>query len=209
MKTCYIFGAAEGKPQNFTHENGDLIIAADAGFLKLKNIGATPDITVGDFDSLKEIPDCKKIIRHPVRKNDTDTMLAVKTGLSLGFRRFVIYGGTGGRLDHTLSNLQTLAFIAENGGKGYLCGDSFTATAVKNSSIGFLSSASGNISVFSATSKCRGVYITGLSYPLQNAVLDYSFPLGVSNEFTGEESEIKITNGTAIIIWSGGLDILK
>lgn len=205
MKTCYIFAACEGEPQNFTPEENDLIIAADAGFLKLKKYGITPHIILGDFDSMKEIPQNGEIIKHPVRKDDTDTLLAVKTGFERGYTRFVIYGGTGGRLDHTLANLQTLSFIATNGGIGFLCGNDFTATALTNKSISFSEKAKGNISLFSATDKCE-ISIDGLLYSLNRATVTHDFPIGVSNEFVGEESKITVHNGTAIIIWSGGLE---
>ena len=209
MKTCYIFSAAEGLPENFTYDQNDLIIAADAGFLHLRNMGVKPDICVGDFDSLGSMPDCERIVRHPVRKDDTDTMLAVKTGLDEGFERFVLYGCAGGRFDHSLANLQALAFIAERGGKGFLCGEDFTAAAIKNGSISFKKIASGTISVFSAVTECREVFITGLLYNLENARLGFDFPLGVSNEFTGEKSVIRIGDGTAYVIWSGDLSFLE
>lgn len=204
MKTCYIFAACEGEPKTFSPKRDDLIIAADAGFLKLEKYKIRPHIVLGDFDSLKEIPDCDEIIKHPARKDDTDTLLAVKVGFERGFSRFVIYGGTGGRLDHTIANLQTLNFIAEKGGQGFLCGSDFTATALKDSSVQFTDKAKGNISVFSVTNECE-VTIKGLLYPLKNKKLTPNFPLGVSNEFIGEKAEIKITKGTALIIWSGEL----
>ena len=208
MNTCYIFSAAEGLPEKFSPSRNDLIIAADAGFLHLKNIWVKPDICVGDFDSLGSVPDCRKIIRHPVRKDDTDTMLAVKTGFENGFRRFVLYGCAGGRFDHSLANLQTLAFIASQGGAGFLCGNDFTAAGIKNGSISFKNSARGTVSVFSAVTECRGVCMTGLLYNLENARLSFDFPLGVSNEFTGEKSVITITEGTAYVIWSGDLSFI-
>jgi len=207
MKICYIFAAAEGEPKNFAPKKDDLVIAADAGFLKLEQYGVSPHIVLGDFDSMQEIPEANEIIRHPVKKDDTDTMLAVKTGFERGYKLFVIYGGTGGRLDHTLANLQTLSFIASKGGTGFLCGDDFTATALRDSTIHFSEKATGNISVFSATSECE-VSIKGLLYNLENKTLTHSFPLGVSNEFIGEKSEISISGGTAFILWSENLEFL-
>lgn len=205
MKTCYIFAAAEGEPESFTPSKEDLVIAADAGYLKLKKIGYMPHIAVGDFDSLGEIANCPEIIKHPVMKDDTDTLLAVKTGLERGYKRFVLYGCAGKRLDHTLANLQTLNFIASKGGTGFLCGKDFTATALTNNTIQFSEKAKGNISVFSQTDQCA-VSINGLLYPLKNKTVTFDFPLGVSNEFTGSASEITVTNGTALIIWSGDLN---
>ena len=208
MNTCYIFGAADGLPERFDREDSDLVIAADAGIRFLEKLNILPDIAVGDFDSLGFIPDCKEVIQHPVMKDDTDTMLAVKTGFERGFKRFVIYGGAGGRPDHTYANYQTLCYISTRGGKGFLCFNGYTATAVRDGSVSFANGASGNISVFSASGKISGVTLKGLLYELQNSVLDFDFPLGVSNEFIGENAEITVLNGTAIVIWSGGINDL-
>ena len=200
MKTCYIFGSALGFPESFNPKDGDLVIGADGGYLKLESLGITPHLTVGDFDSLREIPKNCEIIKHPVKKDDTDTMLAVKIGFERGYTNFCLCGCAGKRLDHTLANIQTLSFIAEKGGKGYIFGDDFVATAVKENSISFPKNQKGNISVFSATDRCE-VSITGLLYPLEKAEITYDFPLGVSNSFIGENAEITIHKGTAIIIW--------
>lgn len=200
MKTCYIFGAALGLPESFNPSADDLIIAADAGYLKLKELGVTPHITVGDFDSLENIPTDTEIIKHPVRKNDTDTLLAVKIGLDKGYKRFCLYGCAGGRLDHTLANLQTLSFIASNKACGYLKGEDFTATALKDSSLEFSSEKKGDISVFSATDECE-ISIDGLLYTLNHEKITFIFPLGVSNEFIGKKAKITVHKGTAIIIW--------
>jgi len=209
MKTCYIFGAAEGLPENFTKQNGDLLIAADAGLLHLERLNISPEIILGDFDSLGNVPQCGEVIQHPVKKDDTDTMLAVKTGFERGYKNFVLYGCTGKRLDHTLANLQTLNYIAEKGGNGYLCGDGFTATALKNGKINFTEKAKGNISVFSSVTKSKGVNIKGLLYELKDAEIEFNFPLGVSNEFIGKPSEIEVKDGTVIIIWSGDTKLIK
>lgn len=205
---CYIFGAAEGMPSSFVKNNGDLVIAADAGYERLLRYGTLPDIAVGDFDSLGYVPECSEIIKHPVRKDDTDTVLAVKTGLERGYKRFVIYGGVGGRTDHTIANLQTLSYLSNRGAVGFLCGNGVTYTAVTNSSLRFKPCPRGTVSVFSATSVCEGVYISGLSYELTDAVLNFDFPLGVSNEFCGKASEIGVKSGTLTVCWSGNLDLV-
>lgn len=200
MKTCYIFGSALGFPKDFKPQEGDLVIGADAGYLKLESLGLTPHLTVGDFNSLGVIPQNCEIIKHPVKKDDTDTMLAVKIGYDRGYRNFCLCGCAGKRLDHTLANLQTLSYIAEKGGKAYLIGDDYIASAIKEDTISFNDSQKGNISVFSATDCCE-VSITGLLYPVDRAKVTYDFPLGVSNSFIGKKAEITIHKGTAIIIW--------
>ena len=169
MKTCYIFSAADGLPKNFEKQKDDIIIAADAGYNHLLKLNIKPDIVLGDFDSLGFVPENIEIIKHPVKKDDTDTLLAVKTGLERGFSRFVLYGAVGGRLDHTIANVQTLNFIAENGGIGFICGDSFVVTSIKNSKIVLNPLNSGNVSIFSATENSKGVSVKGLLYELENA----------------------------------------
>ena len=51
---------------------------------------------------------CPDIIHVPVEKDDTDTLLCLKYGMELGYREFLMIGGIGGRLDHTMANIQTL-----------------------------------------------------------------------------------------------------
>lgn len=209
METCYIFGAAEGLPIGFSKKEGDLVIAADGGFSFLQKSNIQFDILLGDFDSLGYVPEFDgKIIKHPVKKDDTDTMLAVKTGMEMGYKRFVLYGCTGKRLDHTLANLQTLSYIANNGGTGFLMGDGFTAIAIKNQSLGFKATAQGTVSVFSTTERAEQVDIKGMLYELDGAQISYDFPLGVSNEFIGKESEISVGKGIVTVLWSGDLNDL-
>ena len=208
MSICYIFGAADGLPDKFIKRDGDIVIAADSGINHLEKLGATPDIAVGDFDSLGFVPDCVEVIRHPVMKDDTDTMLAVKTGIERGYTEFVIYGGVGGRPDHTFANYQTLCYISRRGGKGFLCFNGYTACCITNSKINF-SGGDGTVSVFAMSGKALGVTLEGVLYPLENAELDYSFPLGVSNEFTESPAEIGVTSGTLLIIWQGGRELAE
>ncbi len=208
MKTCYIFGAAEGLPQKLKTEKDDLVIAADAGFKHLKKLDIAPDIIIGDFDSLGFIPEGKEIITHPERKDDTDTLLAIKIGFKRGYNCFVLYGCSGKRLDHTFANLQALTFVANNGGIAFLCGEDFTATVIENSSLHFCEKATGYISVFSVTTKCKGVTLKGLSYSIENTVLNSSFPLGVSNEFLNTDATVTVNKGSLLVIWQGSKDLI-
>lgn len=209
MNVCYIFGAGEGLPDKFERDENDLVIAADAGIKKLREYGAAPDIAVGDFDSLGFVPECGEIIRHPVRKDDTDTMLAVKTGIKRGYSEFVIFGGTGGRPDHTFANIQTLNYICTKGGIGFLCYDGFTACVIKNRSVAFLPEARGDFSLFALSEHLSGVTIKNMLYNLDNSDISYEFPLGVSNSFTGKSAQITVSNGTALLIWRGKHTLLE
>lgn len=199
MSICYIFAAGEGRPKTFLKQPLDLVIAVDGGYKMLLELGITPDIALGDFDSLGFVPKAEKTISYPVKKDDTDTMLAVKQGLDLGFKTFCLYGGAGGRFDHTFANIQALAYIAEKGGRGYLFGEDFTATVIKNSNIEFPAALCGNISCFSLSEKSK-ISIKGLMYEGENITMNNAFPLGVSNEFKGEKSEIEVLDGMVLII---------
>lgn len=208
MKICYIFGAGEGLPKSLSRKKSDLVIAADAGINHLKRLGIKPDIAVGDFDSLGFLPVCDEVIKHPVMKKDTDMMLAVKTGFDRGFNQFMLYGGAGGRPDHTIANIQTLTYIARRGGFGLLdlCG--FTAAVIVDGELKFSDRACGSVSVFALGDKTEGVTLKGLLYPLENGTLTNEFPLGVSNEFTGKPALINAENGAALVIWQGGPELL-
>ena len=206
MSICYIIGAL-GTTTDFSPSENDFIIAADAGYRCLEQLGVKADLVVGDFDSLGSIPQGEQVIRYPVMKDDTDTMISVKLGLERGFDVFYIYGGLGGeRTDHTIANIQTLAYIANNGGEGYLIGDNENITVIKNAEIVFSNKTRGTISIFALEGTALGVTLEGLLYPLENATLTSDFPIGVSNEFTGIPARIKVNNGYLLVIWSGEFD---
>lgn len=198
---CYIVGAMEPGKIVVCPERPALVIAADAGLAHLEKQGITPDWIVGDFDSLGHAPEGKNIIRHPVEKDDTDMMLAVKTGMEHGCRDFVIYGGIGGRLDHTYANFQTLIWIATHGGRGYLLGDGMVSTVIENGAILFPETCGGTISVFCPDGEAKGVTLRGLYYQLEDAVLTSAFPLGVSNSFTGECASVSVEEGRLLVMW--------
>lgn len=195
-----IVAAMEPGPLPPVPEN-TLVIAADRGLAHLEKRGIVPHLIVGDFDSLGRIPQGEHIIRHPVEKDDTDMMLAVKTGLEQGCRRFLLYGGLGGRLDHTYSNLQTLVYLARHGASGWLLGQGMAVTALRNGRMDFAPGRDGALSVFCPDGEARGVTLTGLYYPLHDAVLTSAFPLGVSNQFTGQAASVSVEDGTLLLMW--------
>ena len=199
---CYIVCALpQGKP--FAPNPGDLVIAADAGYRQLG--GIKPDYVVGDFDSLGYEPEGERILRHPAEKDDTDTLLAVKLGLSLGYRAFILLGGVGGRLDHTLANIQTLAYLHACGAKACLIGDAETIAIIERRTLRFRAGLSGVVSVFAYGESAGGVSERGLCYPLNDETLTDDFPLGVSNAFTGACAEISVERGRLLVLWSAGV----
>lgn len=200
METCIIFCAGGFEKLARPVDASDYILAADGGLAHLKKLGLTPHGIIGDFDSLGYIPEGANV--YPVEKDDTDSMLAVRKGLELGYRRFEIYGALDGeRLDHTIANLQTLAFLSEHGATGYLVGLKYMATTVCNAAIRFPSGAKGIVSVFCLGKDADGVTLRGLQYPLENGTLTGGFPLGVSNHFIGETAEIAVGSGILTVLY--------
>ncbi len=201
MSVCRIIGAGEFRKIDFKKQNGDLIIAADGGCAYLEKAGIDPDIIIGDFDSLGYVPNGNKVIKLNPVKDITDMHAAVEVGLERGYTEFHLYGACGGRVDHTLANIQLVASLAQKNIKAFIHGDTII-TAVCNGEIIFDKEYKGYISVFSHSDKSFGVSIQGLKYTLDNAELSNSFPLGVSNEFIGNESKITVKNGTLLIVYS-------
>ena len=178
----------------------DYLLAADGGLNHFEKLDRKPDGILGDFDSLGYIPEGATVF--PVEKDDTDAMLAVRRGLAMGYREFLLYGSLDGpRLDHTVSNFQTLQFLTDHGATGYLIGNTHIVTVVKNGSICFPETAKGIISVFCMGADAEGVTIDGLQYTVKNTVLSAGFPLGVSNHFVGRAASVSVSNGSLLVIW--------
>ena len=200
MDTCVIFGAAEFDGLLLPIGENDLVIAADGGLEHTGKLGLSPNMILGDFDSLGYVPEGAQV--YPVEKDDTDSMLAVRMGLEKGFRRFVLYGALDGpRVDHTLANFQTLLYLAEHGARGYLVGKHQTVTAVKDGCIRFPAGFSGTVSVFCLGSDAQGVTLRGLHYGLEKGCLTSHFPLGVSNHFLGRPARITVHEGLVLALW--------
>lgn len=203
MKRCFIFAAGTFYGLRERPAAGDFVIAADAGYRTCRQVGIVPDLLLGDFDSMDQPTDFANVERSPVEKDDTDTMLAVRTGLARGCTEFYIYGGTGGkRLDHTLANLQTLLFLRRRGARGWLYGDDFVWTVIENESLTVEKIVEwGLFSAFCLGDRAEGVDEVGFQYPLSGAVLTPEFPLGVSNHIMESTASITVRRGVLAIGW--------
>ncbi len=201
MAICYIVGAGPYSGEPFSPGTDDFVIAADGGYVFLTKNNIRCDLLVGDFDSMPDPGFANTVRLNPV-KDDTDTVYAVKEALRRGYDDFRIYGALGGRFDHSIASVQTLTYIAEAGARGYLLGDETSATVIRNSKIDFRAGLTGTFSVFSLSEESKGVYIKGAKYPLNDAVLTRSFPLGVSNEFLGGGASVCVRDGELLILFN-------
>lgn len=199
---CFIAGAGPIDPDlSLSPAPGDLLIAADGGLSAVERMGLVPHLVIGDFDSLGAAPTHPNTIILPTEKDDTDMAAAIQLGLERGYTRFVLYGGTGGRLAHTLANLQLLDGLSRQNCRGFLVGEGTVATAVCNDTLSFPAHMSGYLSLFCAGDRAEGVTLTGLKYPLSNATLTSHVPLGVSNEFTGVPARVRVSDGVLLALW--------
>lgn len=200
MGKCIIFCAAGFDFLAVPIEKEDFVIAADGGLSHTEKLGIVPNEILGDFDSLGHIPAGANVF--PVEKDDTDAMLAVRRGLDLGYREFILYGSLDGpRLDHTVANFQTLQYLADHDAMGYLVGNSCIVTVLKEGEISFPAGKEGTISVFCMGADAEGVTLEGLYYPLERGMLTAGFPLGVSNHFTGKPAKLSVETGSLLVLW--------
>ncbi|MCL2493721.1 MAG: thiamine diphosphokinase [Clostridiales bacterium] len=199
-------------------QEGAFVACADGGYAWAREAGVRPDIVIGDMDSLSPelLLELEKsgiaTERHPPEKDDTDTLLCVKYGLAHGFSKFTIFGGIGGEFAHTLANLQALSFLADmeceaeilTGRERLFMLDGETVKAGRPGAPPFgdsgmqagphetvLFGAPGQrFSVFSYAERTSRVTIGGAAkYPLANAVLTQSYPIGLHNEFTAKAAD--------------------
>lgn len=206
MKTCVILCAMPVSDYEFVQpyvNKADLLIAADGGVRHAQALGTVPDIILGDFDSWDgDLPACGEVIRLPAEKDDTDTMFAVKLALERGCDFFYLIGALGGRLDHTMANIQTLAYLREHGARGVLLSRENIVFLLKDELAAVPRVPNHKLSVFALSPVCRGINLAQVKYPLREYTLDNRFPLGVSNEFEAEQAIVQVRQGELLVILS-------
>lgn len=214
MKRCIIIGAGDLTVSEIPVNEDDYVIAADGGYLYCKVLGIEPDLILGDFDSVgekeaEELAQIQKaeperIVLLPAEKDETDMLAAIHAGLSEGCRKFHIYAGQGGRLEHTIANIQCLKYLKECGAAGYMLDGTGMILVAKDETVSFQPQTEGYLSLFSMGDRAEGVTIRNMKYELNDATVTNSFPIGISNEFIGEQASITVKNGTLMIILTWG-----
>ena len=159
-------------------------------------------MVVGDFDSTEDLATEStsdpgmRTLRLPPEKDDPDMLSALKVGWRHGSREFHIYGGLGGRVDHTISDIQQTAIVASHGGIAYLHGDGRIVTAISDAALHFAAHEVADtqyVSVFAHSDSVRDVTERGLKYRLDHATLSNLQVNGLSNEFIdGDAAQIAV-----------------
>ena len=201
MNSCYIICGGPESCSKVKIPDNAYVICADSGYDKALSAGIKPDLLIGDFDSVKSrLPDDIDVVKSPSHKDDTDTLLAVRTALEKGFDEIILAGACGGRTDHTLANIATLLFIREQGAKAYAVGDESNVYILSNESLRLKSDITRYLSVFAVSDEAV-VSISGCEYPLDRHLIKRSFPIGVSNEFIeGKEAVITCASGLIAVL---------
>lgn len=210
-KKCMLIcaGVFDGEGICIAPDEDTLVIAVDGGYSLCNRLAIAPDILIGDFDSAC-IEDIKaqngaegntiEVIRLPHEKDDTDTMAAVRIAIDRGAREIELYGASGGRPDHFFANLQTLLFIKHNGADGRIIDGSGEAFIIENEQVTLENREDTYVSLFSLGEKARGVTIRNLYYEVENALLSWDYPIGVSNEFIGKAATVSVSDGALLCI---------
>ena len=201
-KRCMIISGGDFSP--IPRPDPDtFVIACDRGYAYAERCGIRPDLLVSDFDSYAGTVDPDvPIHRFRAEKDDTDTMIAIRTAIERGFTRAELYCALGGRLDHTLANLQSLVFAEKHGLSMRIHGADTEIFSLRNGSLRLPRREGWSLSVFAMEDRCRGVSIRGAKYELERAELSSAFPLGVSNEWVDDEALITVEDGILLIVLS-------
>ncbi len=211
MKRCIIIPSfVEGQiTKLITPLDTDLILCADSGLLQAFDAGLVPHAVIGDMDSLDEagfertsLPEGILWIKAPREKDETDTALCMEYALTQGCDEIVIVGGLGGRLDHTLANLQNMVGFSHKGVLVRLLDQNNSVHIITDNTLHLPPLPGYAVSVLSWTPVSTGVTLTGMAFPLTDATLTHTFPLGVSNEIIGSAATIQVGHGTLLVICS-------
>jgi len=178
---------------------GAFVVCADGGLAHCEALNLRPGLLVGDFDSLSgsapsHIP-CA-VLRPD--KNYTDSFHGAQQALGRGYDRLILTGMLGGRLDHTLANLQLLARLAREGAHCLLTDGVTDAYALSGAGELRIPCREGCYFSLLALENCQGVSISGGKFPLEDYPLRSDDPRAISNEFAGKG--VLITQKSGLLI---------
>jgi thiamine pyrophosphokinase len=187
-------------------QDGDYIIAADGGSHHCAQLGITPHLVVGDFDSLGESElkalqaSGTRLVRYDPRKDFTDLELALEHALKNGAREALVFAALGRRWDQTLANLllpaaQTLSDLAIR-----LIDGAQEISLLRGGENCRLEGQVGDtLSLIPLTMEARGILTQGLEYPLNRETLYLGVTRGISNVFSEPQASVALEEGLLLI----------
>jgi thiamine pyrophosphokinase len=189
-----------------------LIIVCDGGVRHLQKLGITPDVIIGDMDSIEPAQLASysaqgvKIIKYPANKDFTDTELALDYALNLKPTAIYIWGALGGRIDHTLANVFLLRKGKDASIKTYLI-DEYCEAFIVDKEAAFVDAKGVTVSLFAFSPQVEGLSLSGFVYPLKDAVLTMGESQGISNIIDEGHAKISVRVGNLLVIryWQKGI----
>ncbi|MDD2556489.1 MAG: thiamine diphosphokinase [Eubacteriales bacterium] len=182
------------------------VICVDGGAGWAKKLGITPNWVVGDMDSIDEEDrvymerEGVRFSCHPSQKEPTDTQIALQLAEQLGTDQITIWGGTGSRLDHTLSNLFSAAKFALGGGAVQFDSPILVIYLVKDM-LKLSGQIGKTVSVLAIGGEARGVTLEGFQYPLKNVEVDSMWQYGISNVITSSTQVVSVASGILAVFY--------
>ncbi|MCV3207895.1 thiamine diphosphokinase [Mesorhizobium sp. YC-39] len=182
---------------------GSRVIAADAGIGHARILGLTPELWVGDFDSVPaDLPDDLAAVPRkvfPAEKDMTDGELAIAAALERGATSLVLAGAFGGkRADHAFLHLALGVRLAEEGTKVLLTSGAQEGVPLLPGKAGF-DYADGTLFSILGFSDLSGLTVTGAKWPLNHVAVAFGSSLTISNEVKGR-LEIALDHGLALLL---------
>jgi thiamine pyrophosphokinase len=191
--------------KNITKE--DFFICADGAVSYIFKLGFSPDLVIGDFDSIskKDLEQIKqkKIqrLKYPRKKNETDFELAVNEALEKGFEEILIFGFMGDRLDHLTANILFLARIKKDNKKINLkIIEGKKEMYVIDRKLVLKGKKGDLVSIIPLIGNTEGISTKGLEYKLLNESLNLGFTRGVSNVMKDPFAKIYLKKGIVLIV---------
>lgn len=179
----------------------DFIVCADSGYSYAKKAGLTPNLIIGDFDSLKEEPPKDiEIVKLNSKKDDTDTEHCVMECIRRGYKNFLLLGSIGGRTDHTFANISTLAFLSDYDYSGVARNNGEEIRILKEGTYEMKGKKGCIFSLFPYGCESVNVTYVNAEFPLNKKTLTYNVSRGISNTFVDDVAEITINRGRAILL---------
>lgn len=199
MKRCLIIAGGDYAPIGPV-EAGDFVLACDRGYAHCLREGIVPDLILGDFDSYAgALPEGVPVLRYPVEKDDTDTMLAVRWASEQGFEAVRLCCCFGGRLDHLLSNVETLYYAAALGMEAEAEDGNNWLRVLRPGAYTLPYRRDRSLSLIALTQTVEKLCIRGAKYEVENARLCRPTTLGQSNAFL-RDVELSFESGMLALV---------
>jgi len=188
--TILLGGEIRRTPQLVAQVAGTRVIAADSGMRHAKALGLTPELWMGDFDSVPDdmreaFPDITREV-FPADKDKTDGELAIRAALDLGARSLVLVGAFGGaRPDHAYLHLAQAVRLEEEGVPTLLTSGAQEGRAILTGKHHVFDYADGTLFSILAFTPLSGLTVEGAKWPLDAVEVPFGSSLTLSNVVRG------------------------